>query len=103
MPLRRFDFFENLWRYVHHRYQRHRWQICHWCQGHRRKIVAGINNISITFASVYDTGGIFAIGVNDTGGKLQPVSTTPAANLPPVSTSPGANNGTNYQTDDNLK
>jgi hypothetical protein len=34
---------------------------------------------------------------------LQPVSTTPAANLPPVSTSPGANNGTNYQTDDNLK
>ncbi len=32
------------------------------------------------FASVVDTAGKFATGVNDTGGKLPPVSTTPAAN-----------------------
>ncbi len=35
------NFFENSGRYsqvkVHHRYQRHRWQICHRCQGHRRQ------------------------------------------------------------------
>ncbi len=67
------NFFENSRRYsqakVHHRYQRHRRQICHRCQRHRRQI---------------------ATGVNDTGGKLPPVSTTPAANLPPVSTTPVA-------------
>ena len=36
-----FNFFENSRRYsqvkVHHRYQRQRWQICHWCQQHRRQ------------------------------------------------------------------
>jgi hypothetical protein len=37
---------------VHHRYQRHRWQI------------------ATSFASVVDTGGKFATGVNDTGGKF---------------------------------
>ncbi len=53
-------------------------------------------NFSTNFASVVDTGGKFATGVNNTGGKfatgvndaggkLPPVSTTPAANLPPVS------------------
>ncbi len=35
------NFFENSRRYsqvkVHHRYQRHRWQICHRCQRHRRQ------------------------------------------------------------------
>jgi hypothetical protein len=37
-------------------------------------------NFSTRFASVVDTGGKFATGVNDTGGKLPPVSTTPSAN-----------------------
>ncbi len=37
-------------------------------------------NFSTRFASVVDTGGKFATGVNDAGGKLPPVSTTPAAN-----------------------
>jgi hypothetical protein len=71
-------------------------------------------NFSTSFASVVDTGGKFATGVNDTGGKfatdvnnagdkLPPVSTTPAENLPPVLFTPVANNGSNYQTADNLK
>jgi hypothetical protein len=81
---------------VHHRCQRHRWQIA-----------AGINDTGCKFATsfpcavdtggkfatvVNDTGGKFAAGVNDAGDKLPPVSTTPAANLPPVSTTPVANN-----------
>ncbi len=37
-------------------------------------------NFYTIFASVVDTGGKFATGVNDAGGKLLPVSTTPAAN-----------------------
>jgi hypothetical protein len=45
----------------------------------------------------------FATDVNDNGGKLPPVPTTPAANLPPLSFTPVANNGSNYQTADNLK
>ncbi len=51
-------------------------------------------NFATSFASVVDTGGKFATGVNNTGGKfatgvndaggnLQPVS-TPAADLPPA-------------------
>ncbi len=40
-----------------------------------------VANFSSLFASVVDTGGKFATGVNDAGGKLPPVSTTPAANL----------------------
>jgi hypothetical protein len=71
---------------VHQRwYQRHRWQICHRCQRHRRQIVTGINdtggnlptvsttpvaNFAIIFPCVVDTGGKFATGVNDTGGKF---------------------------------
>jgi hypothetical protein len=62
-----------------------------------------VANISTIFASVVDTGGKFATGVNDTcgkfatgvnsaGGKLPPVSTTPVANLPPVSTISGCRN-----------
>ncbi len=65
-------------------------------------------NFSTNFASVVDTGGKFATGVNDTGGKfatgvndaggkLPPVSTTPAANLPPVLLTPVANNGYNIR------
>ncbi len=54
-------------------------------------------NFSTNFASVVDTGGKFATGVNDTGGKLPTVSTTPAANLPPVSMTPVANNGYNIR------
>jgi hypothetical protein len=65
-------------------------------------------NFSTIFASVVDTGGKFATGVNDTGGKfatvvndaggkLPPVSTMPAANLPPVSMTPVANNGYNIR------
>jgi hypothetical protein len=60
-------------------------------------------NFPTSFASVIDTGGKFATGINDTGGKfatgvngtdckLPQVSTTPAANLPPV-----ANNGNNIR------
>ena len=60
------NFFENSRRYsqvkVHHRCQRHRWQICHRCQWHRWRIAAGINDI----------GGKFATGINDTGGKFCP-------------------------------
>ncbi len=50
-------------------------------------------NFATSFASVVDTGGKFAAGINDTGGNLPPVSMTPAANLPPVSMTPVANNG----------
>jgi hypothetical protein len=57
-------------------------------------------NFATGFASVVDTGGKFATGVNDTGGKfaagvndtggnLLKVSTTPEANLPPVSMTGG--------------
>ncbi len=57
------NFFENSQRYlqvkVHHRYQRHRRQICHRYQQHRWQFASGIN----------DTGGKFATDVNDTGGK----------------------------------
>ncbi len=56
-----------------------------------------VANFSTIFASVVDTGGKFATGVNDAGGKLPPVSATPAANLPPVSLTPVANNGNNIR------
>jgi hypothetical protein len=60
-------------------------------------------NFATSFASVVDTGGKFATGVNDTGdkfdaavndtgGNMPPVSMTPAANLPPV-----ANNENNIR------
>jgi hypothetical protein len=66
-------------------------------------------NFYTSFASVVDTGGKFAVGgkfatgVNDACGKLSLVSTTQAANLPLVSFTLVANNGSNYQTADNLK
>jgi hypothetical protein len=68
-----------------------------------------VANFSTIFASVVDTGGKFATGINDTtggkfatgvndaGGKLPPVSMTPAANLPPVSLTPVANYGNNIR------
>jgi hypothetical protein len=45
-----------------------------------------VANFATNFASVVDTGGKFATGVNEAGGKLQiaTVSTTPEANLPQV-------------------
>jgi hypothetical protein len=61
-------FFENLRRYlqlkVDHRYQQHRWQICHRCQRHPRQ------NFATSFTSVVDTDGKFVTGVNDTGSKF---------------------------------
>jgi hypothetical protein len=80
---------------VHHRYQRH------W-----RQIFPSVSIVDIggKFATGgIDTSGKFATGVNDAGGKLPPISTTPAAILLPVSFTPVANNGSNYQTADNLK
>ena len=61
------NFFENSRRYsqvkVHHRYQRHRWQICRRCQRHRWQFATGL----------VATGGKFATGINNTrehGGKI---------------------------------
>jgi hypothetical protein len=45
---------------VHHRYQRHRWQIITSVNNTGGKIAAGINN----------TGGKFATDINNTGGKF---------------------------------
>jgi hypothetical protein len=56
-----------------------------------------VANFSTIFASVVNTGGKFATGVNDAGGKLPPVSATPAANLPLVLLTPVANNGNNIR------
>jgi hypothetical protein len=94
---------------VHHRYQRHRWQIYHRYQRLVTKLrpvsTTPAANFSTIFASVVDiassvndTCGKFSTGVNDADGKLPPVSTTIAANLPPV-----ANNGDNYLFKINLK
>ncbi len=69
------NFFANSRRYslvkVHHRCQRHRWQICRRCRWHRWQIAAGINDTGGKFATgINDTGGEFATGINDTGGKF---------------------------------
>jgi hypothetical protein len=56
-----------------------------------------VANFVTNLASVVDTGGKFAAGINNTGGNLPPVSTTPAANLPPVFMTPVANNGYNIR------
>ncbi len=69
------NFFKNSRRYsqvkVHHRCQRHRWQICHRCQWHRWQISAGINV----------TGGKFATGINDTTGVVDTGGKPWAANI----------------------
>ena len=62
-------------------------------------------NFYTIFASVVDTGGKFATGVNDTGGKFATgvndaggkLPATPAANLPPLSLTPVANKGNNIR------
>ncbi len=68
------NFFENSRRYsqvkVHHRCQRHQWQICHRCQRYRRQICRQCQRRRWQIAT----------GINDTGGKLPPVSLTPMAN-----------------------
>jgi hypothetical protein len=65
------------------------------------KIAAGIKtpaaNFSTNFASVVDTGGKFATGVNDTGGKFATGVNDTSGKLPPVSTTPMANNGYNIR------
>jgi hypothetical protein len=43
-----------------------------------------VANFYTIFASVDDTCGKYATGVNDAGGNFQPVSTTMGANLSPV-------------------
>ncbi len=72
------NFFESSRRYsqvkVHHRCQRHRWQICHRFQRHRRQILPPDPLVLLTPVE-----------------NLPPVSTILAANLPPVSTTPVAN------------
>ncbi len=70
-PIR--TFFENSRRYsqvkVHHKYQRHRWQICHWCQRHRLQILPLVLLVLLI----------------------------PMVNLPPVSMTSVANNGNNIR------
>ncbi len=70
--------FENSRRYsqvnVHHRCQRHQWQICHRKQQHQGQILPPVPLVLWTPVA-----------------NLLPVSTILAANLPPVSTTPVAN------------
>jgi hypothetical protein len=54
-----------------------------------------VANFSTILASVVDTGGNFATGVNDTGGKFATGVSDAGGKLPPVSTTPVANDG-NY-------
>jgi hypothetical protein len=60
---------------VHHRYQQHPWQICHWCHRHRRQNCRHINdtggpNFTTSFSNVVDTGGKCAACINNTGSKF---------------------------------
>jgi len=93
------NFFENSRRYsqvkVHHRYQRHRWQICHRCQRHRRQNCRRYQRHRRQICHrcqrhrrqiLPPVSLVLLIPV----ANLPPVSTTPAANLPPVSTTPVA-------------
>ncbi len=48
-------------------------------------------NFSTILASVVDTGGKFATGVNDTGGKFATGVNNAGGKLPPVSATPAAN------------
>ncbi len=54
-------------------------------------------NFYTIFASVVDTGGKFATGVNDTGVKFAAGGNDAGGNLPPVSTTPAANNANNIR------
>ncbi len=81
---------------MHHRDQWHWWKFATGVNVNGHNIAAGINDtggkFSHQFASVVDTGGKFATGVNDTGSKfatgvkdaMPPETMRPAANLPPV-------------------
>jgi hypothetical protein len=64
-----------------------------------------VPNYATRFASVVDTGGKFATGVDNTGGKFATGVNNTGGKLPLVSMTATAvaNNGTNYQTADNLK
>jgi hypothetical protein len=81
---------------MHHWYQWRRWQNC-LCAGINDtggKIAAAlvsmtlVANFSTSFASVVDTGGKFATGVNDTGSKFAASVNDASGKLPPVSTTP---------------
>jgi hypothetical protein len=99
------NFFENSRRYsqvqMHHRYQRHWWQICQRSQRHRRQTCHRYQLHQRQFATgISNTGGKFATSfasVFYTGCNLPPVSTTPAANLPSVSLTQVAKNGNNIR------
>jgi hypothetical protein len=47
-----------------------------------------VANFATSLASVFDTGGKFATGVNDTGGKFAAGINDTGGKLPPVSTTP---------------
>ncbi len=93
------NFFQNSRRYsqvkVHHRYQRHRWQICHQCQWHRRQNWSQYQQHRKQICHRYQrhrrqilppVSLVLLILV----ANLPLVSTTPAANFPSVSTTLGA-------------
>ncbi len=79
------NFFENSRRYsqvkVHHRYQRHRWQICHRCQRYRRQILPPVLLVLLICRRYQRHRQQFATGINDTAANLPPVSMTPVANF----------------------
>jgi hypothetical protein len=54
-------------------------------------------NFTTSFASVVDTGGKFATGVNNTSGKFAAGVNNTGDNLPLVSMTPVANNGNNIR------
>jgi len=96
------NFFENLRRYsqakVHHRYQRHRWQIATTPAANLPPVSATpVANFATIFPCVVVTGGKFATGVNETGGKFAASANDTGGNLPPVSTTAAANNGNNIR------
>ncbi len=79
---------------MHHRYQRHRWQICHWCQRHRRQNCRRYQRHRGQICHRCDrwqTFPPFSLALLIPLANLPPVSTIPAANLPSVSTTPVAN------------
>jgi hypothetical protein len=57
----------------------------------------GKSELKDSGASVVDTGGKFATGVNDTGGCHRTGSSDTGRKLPPVSMTPVANNGNNIK------
>jgi hypothetical protein len=56
-----------------------------------------VSSCTTGFASVVDTGGKFATGVNDTGGKFATGVNDTGGKLPPVSTTRAANNRKNIR------